>query len=164
MSRVENSHFVFRNIDNACINGSYSYGGPMIRMYNSVIELNNTNYFDLSIMSANNVHLNQMPAHGFNIINVIVDAAASIDTIDRYSCLDNVSFVNNRLNINTLANGLYFSTVPNVTDIYLNSVANGGFVGDLNNIIIHIPTNADLATGLNNGTYGSFPNENIIQY
>ena len=56
-------------------------------------------------------------------------------------------------------------TVSNVTDIYLNSVAaNGKFSGETSNIIIHIPTNAVLATGLNNGTYGSFPNENIIQY
>ena len=164
-SRVENSRFVFRNIDNACINGSYSYGGPQVLMYNSVIELNNTNYFDLSIMMANNVHLNQMPTNGFGFSSVIVDSAASIDTLDRYSYLYNASFIDNRLNINTLANILNIDTVYNVTDIYLNSAAaNGMFFGDLNNIIIHIPTNADLAAGLNNGTYGSFPNENIIQY
>ena len=165
-SRVENSRFVFRNIDNACINGSYSYGGPQILMYNSVIELNNTNYFSINtIMKADNVHLNQMPTHGFGLSSVIVDSAASIDTLDGFSVLGNVSFVDNRLNINTLANGIGISRVSNVTDIYLNSVAaNGMFSGDLNNIIIHIPTNADLAAGLNNGTYGSFPNENIIQY
>ena len=164
-SRVENSRFVFRNIDNACINGSYSYGGPMIRMYNSVIELNNTNYFSLSIMMADNVHLSQMPINGFRFSSIIVDSAASIDTLDRYSYLYNASFIDNRLNINTLANTLNVDTVYNVTDIYLNSVAaNGKFLGDLSNVIIHIPTNADLAAGLNNGTYGSFPNENIIQY
>ena len=166
-SRVENSRFVFRNIDNACINGSYSYGGPQVLMYNSVIELNNTNYFNISsIMMANNVHLNQMPTYGFNIRDVIVDAAASIDTLDRFSMLNNASFINNRLNINTLANTLVFINTPNVTDIYLNSATTSGKLGgDTSNIIIHIPTNADFAAGLNNGTYGiSFPNENIIQY
>ena len=166
-SRVENSRFVFRNIDNTCINGSYSYGGPMILMYNSVIELNNINYFSINnIMSADNMHLNQMPTRGFCFnANIIVDNAASIDTLDRSSYLSNASFVDNRLNINTLANTLSISTVSNVTDIYLNSVAtNGMFSGSTSNVIIHIPTNADLAAGLNNGTYGSFPNENIIQY
>lgn len=164
-SAVENSRFVFRNIDNACINGKYSYGGPQVLMYNSVIELNNINYFNLNIMSANNVHLSQMPINGFRLSSIIVDSAASIDVIDRSSYLSNVSFIDNRLNINTLANTLSISTVYNVTDIYLNSVAaNGMFSGRTNNVIIHIPTNADLATGLNNGTYGSFPNENIIQY
>ena len=165
-SSVEGSRFVFRNIDNACINGAYSYGGPQILMSNTTIELNNINYFNLNIMSATNIHLNQMPINGFRLSSVIVDNAASIDTLDRYSSLSNVSFVGNRLNINTLANGLYFDTdiVPNVTDIYLNSVAGGGLVGSTNKIIIHIPTNADLAAGLNNGTYGMFPNENIIQY
>lgn len=164
-SRVENSRFVFRNIDNACINGAYSYGGPMILMYNSVIELNNTNFFNLNIMMADNIHLSQMPINGFRLSSIIVDNAASIDTLDRYSSLSNVSFIDNRLNINTLANGLYFDTVSNITDIYLNSVApNGKFYGSTSNVIIHIPTNATLATGLNNGTYGSFPNENIIQY
>ena len=165
-SEVENSRFVFRNIDNACINGSYRYGGPQVLMYNSTIELNNTNFFDInSITMADNVHLNQMPTHGFRLSSIIVDNAASIDTLDRYSYLYNVSFIDNRLNINTLANTLNIDTISNVTDIYLNSVAaNGMLNGDLNNIIIHIPTNADLAAGLNNGTYGSFPNENIIQY
>ena len=137
----------------------------MILMYNSVIELNNTNFFNINIMSADNIHLNQMPINGFRFSSIIVDSAASIDTLDRSSYLYNASFVNNRLNINTLANTLNVDTVYNVTDIYLNSAAaNGMFSGDLNNIIIHIPTNADLAAGLNNGTYGSFPNENIIQY
>ena len=138
----------------------------MVLMYNSVIELNNINCFSINtIMMANNVHLNQMPTHGFGLSSVIVDSAASIDVLDRFSVLGNVSFANNRLNINTLANRIGISRVPNVTDIYLNSVApNGQFAGDTNNIIIHIPTNAVLATGLNNGTYGSFPNENIIQY
>ena len=165
MSRVENSRFVFRSIDNACINGSYSYGGPMIRMYNSVIELNNINYFNLSIMMTDNVHLNQMPINGFRFSSIIVDSAASVDTLDRSSYLYNASFIDNRLNINTLANILNIDTVYNVTDIYLNSVAaNGKLVGDPSNVIIHIPTNAVLAAGLNNGTYGSFPNENIIQY
>ena len=166
-SGVENSRFVFRNIDNACINGSYSYGGPQVLMYNSVIELNNTNFFNIdSIMSAGNVHLNQMPTHGFNIKDVIVDAAASIDTLDRFSMLNNVSFINNRLNINTLSNILVFINTPNVTDIYLNSATTSGKLGgSTDNVIIHIPTNADFAAGLNNGTYGiSFPNENIIQY
>lgn len=165
MSRVEGSRFVFRNIDNACINGSYSYGGPMVLMYNTTIELNNTNYFNLNIMDATNVHLNQMPINGFRLSSIIVDNAASIDTLDRSSYLSNVSFIDNRLNINTLANTLSISTVYNVTDIYLNSVVAGGvFSGRTSNVIIHIPTNADLATGLNNGTYGSFPSENIIQY
>lgn len=164
-SRVENSRFVFRNIDNACINGAYSYGGPMILMYNSVIELNNTNFFNLNIMMADNIHLSQTPINGFRLSSIIVDNAANIDTLDRSSYLSNVSFIDNRLNINTLANGLSISTVSNVTDIYLNSVApNGMFYGSTSNVIIHIPTNATLATGLNNGTYGSFPNENIIQY
>ena len=166
-SRVENSRFVFRNIDNACINGAYSYGGPQVLMYNSVIELNNTNYFNLNIMSANNIHLSQMPINGFRFSSIIVDNAASIDTLDRSSYLYNTSFIDNRLNINTLANTLRLSIsgVSNVTDIYLNSVAaSGKFSGSTNNVIIHIPTNAVLAAGLNNGTYGSFPNENIIQY
>lgn len=165
-SEVENSRFVFRNIDNACINGAYSWGGPQIVMYDSVIELNNTNFFNINISTANNVHLNQMPINGFSFnARIIVDSAASIDVIDRSSYLSNVSFIDNRLNINTLANTLRISTVKNVTDIYLNSVAaNGMFSGSTSNVIVHIPTNADLATGLNNGTYGSFPNENIIQY
>ena len=166
MSSVENSRFVFRNIDNACVNGSYSMAGSNIRMYNSTIELNNINYFNLSIGSADNVHLNQMPINGFDFkANIIVDSAASIDTLDRYSSLKYTTFVDNRLNINTLSNTLSIGGVSNVTDIYLNSVAaSGKFSGSTSNIIIHIPTNAVLATGLNNGTYGSFPNENIIQY
>ena len=165
-SFIEGSRFVFRNIDNACINGSYSYGGPQILMYNSTIELNNTNFFNLNIMSANNVHLNQMPINGFSFnTRIIVDSAASIDTLDRASYLKYTTFVDNRLNINTLANTLSIVSISSVTDIYLNSVAvNGMFSGSTSNVIIHIPTNADLATGLNNGTYGSFPNENIIQY
>lgn len=164
-SEVENSRFVFRNIDNACINGSYSWGGPQILMYNSVIELNNINYFNINIRAATNVHLNQMPINGFSFnAKIIVDSAASIDVLDRFSSLSYTTFIDNRLNINTLANTISIDGVSNVTDIYLNSVANGQFVGDTNNVIIHIPTNADLATGLNNGTYGSFPNENIIQY
>ena len=165
-SRVENSRFVFRNIDNACINGSYSYGGPMVLMYNSTIELNNINFFNLNIMSADNIHLNQMPINGFRLSSVIVDSAASIDTLDRSSYLYNASFIDNRLNINTLANILNIDGFYNVTDIYLNSVAaSGKFSGESSNVIIHIPTNAVLAAGLNNGTYGiSFPNENIIQY
>ncbi len=164
MSRVENSRFIFRNVDNAYINGAYSYG-PMVLMYNSIIELNNTNFFNLNIMSADNIHLSQMPINGFNLTSVIVDSVASINVIDRSSYLSNVSFIDNRLNINTLANALNISSVYNVTDIYLNSVvSNGKFSGRTNNVIIHIPTNAVLATGLNNGTYGSFPNENIIQY
>lgn len=158
------SRFVFKNIDNICINGTYRYGGPLVEIYNSTIELNNINYFNLNVSTVDNVHLNQMPTHGFNIINVIVDNA-SIDTLDRYSILNNTSFANNRLNINTLANTLMTNGFPNVTDIYLNSVVpNGKFSGSTSNVIIHIPTNAVLATGLNNGTYGSFPNENIIQY
>ena len=164
-SYISRSHFVFKNIDNICFNGTYSYGGPYLELSSSIIEFNNINYFNLNVYSVNNVHLNQMPTHGFNIINIIVDNAASIDTLDRYSSLNNTSFVNNRLNINTLANTLNIGSVSNVTDIYLNSVvANGKFYGSTSNIIIHIPTNAVLATGLNNGTYGSFPNENIIQY
>lgn len=165
-SEVENSRFVFRNIDNVCINGEYSYGGPQILMYNSTIELNNINYFNLNIGSAGNVHLNQMPINGFVFnTSIIVDNAASIDILDRSSYLKYTSFVDNRLNINTLANTMAIFDVPNVTDIYLNSVApNGKFSGSTSNIIVHIPTNATLATGLNNGTYGSFPNENIIQY
>ena len=136
----------------------------MVLMYNTTIELNNINYFNLNIMMADNVHLNQMPINGFRLSSIIVDNAASVDTLDRYSSLNNVSFVNNRLNINTLANGLSIGSVYNITDIYLNSVAGGGIVGSTDNVIIHIPTNADLAAGLNNGTYGMFPNENIIQY
>lgn len=165
-SFIENSRFIFRNIDNACINGSYSWGGPYIEMHNSTIELNNINYFNINISTADNVHLNQMPINGFSFnANIIVDSAASVDTLDRYSSLSYTTFVDNRLNINTLANTLSISSVYNVTDIYLNSVAaNGMFSGNTSNIIIHIPTNAVLAAGLNNGTYGSFPNENIIQY
>ena len=165
-SEVEGSRFVFRNIDNACINGEYSWGGPQIIMYNSLIELNNINYFNINISTADNVHLNQMPINGFSFnARIIVDSAASIDVLDRSSYLKNTSFVDNRLNINTLSNTLSINRVPNVTDIYLNSVvSNGMFSGNTSNVIIHIPTNAVLATGLNNGTYGSFPNENIIQY
>ena len=166
-STVENSRFVFRNIDDACVNGSYSPAGSMILMNNSTIELNNINYFSLSIKAANNVHLNQMPINGFDFGAgiIIVDSAASIDILDRYSSLNNTSFIYNRLNINILANTLRIKSASNVTDIYLNSVAaSGKFSGSTNNVIIHIPTNAVLAAGLNNGTYGSFPNENIIQY
>lgn len=165
-SSIVNSRFVFRNVDNACINGEYSWGGPQIEMFNSIIELNNINYFNINISAADNVHLNQMPINGF-VFNtmIIVDGAASIDVLDRYSSLKYTSFVDNRLNINTLANELMIGGVSNVTDIYLNSVAaNGMFSGNTSDVIIHIPTNADLATGLNNGTYGSFPNENIVQY
>lgn len=157
MSKVENSRFVFKNIDNACIN-NYN-----LNMYNTTIELNNINFFNLSVM-VNNVHLNQISTHGFDIRNVIVDSAASIDVLDRFSILSNVSFIGNRLNINILANRMAIMDILNVTDIYLNSVANGQFVGSTDNVIIHIPTNADFATGLNNGTYGMFPNENIKQY
>lgn len=165
-SFIEGSRFVFRNVDNACINGSYSWGGPQITMYNSTIELNNINYFNINISTADNVHLNQMPINGFSFnANIIVDSAASIDVLDRASYLKYTSFVDNRLNINTLANTLSINNVSNVTDIYLNSVvSNGKFSGKTSNVIIHIPTNADLAAGLNNGTYGSFPNENITQY
>ena len=159
-SRVENSRFVFSNIDDVCINGNS-------QVYNSVIELNNISYLniqDLGVMS--NVHLNQIPTHGFNIKDIIVDGAASIDTIDIFSLLNNTSLANNRLNINTLSNILVFLGIPNVTDIYLNSATESGKLGgDISNIIIHIPTNADFAAGLNNGTYGmKIPNEKIIQY
>lgn len=166
MSGAPSSHFVFTNVGNVTLNGNTRYYGPYLELYSSIIELNNVAYLDLeNLGDIGNVHFNQMPTHGFKLKNIIVDNAASIDTIDRYSSLSNVSFIDNRLNINTLANGLYFDTVSNVTDIYLNSVApNGKFYGSTSNVIIHIPTNATLATGLNNGTYGSFPNENIIQY
>lgn len=166
MSGAPSSHFVFTNVGNVTLNGNTRYYGPYLELYSSIIELNNVAYLDLeNLGDIGNVHFNQMPTHGFKLKNIIVDNAASIDTLDRYSSLSNVSFIDNRLNINTLANGLYFGTVSNVTDIYLNSVApNGKFYGSTSNVIIHIPTNATLATGLNNGTYGSFPNENIIQY
>ena len=167
MSGAPNSRFVFTNVGNAILDGSTRYYGPYLELYNSVIELNNVAYLDLECLGdMSNVHLNQMPTHGFVIRDVIFDAAASIDTLDRFSMLNNVSFINNRLNINTLSNTLAFMSTPNVTDIYLNSIAaNGKFDGDTSNVIIHIPTNAVLAAGLNNGTYGiSFPNENIIQY
>ena len=167
MSGVPSSRFVFTNVGNAILNGNTRYYGPYLELYNSVIELNNVAYLDiLELGDVNNVHLNQMPTHGFNIRDVIVDAAASIDTLDRFSMLNNASFINNRLNINTLSNILVFMNTPNVTDIYLNSATTSGKLGgDTSNIIIHIPTNADLAAGLNNGTYGiKFPNENIIQY
>ncbi len=166
-SYIEETHFVFRNVDNACINGSYSSGSPMIEMYNSLIELNNVSFLGMeNLEGIGNVHLNQIPTHGFNISNIIVDSAASIDILDRFSFLTNVSFANNRLNINILANILVFDSIPNITDIYLNSATTSGKLGgSTSNIVIHIPTNADLAAGLNNGTYGiSFPNENIIQY
>ena len=167
MSGAPNSRFVFTNVGNAILNGNTRYYGPYLELYNSVIELNNVAYLDLeSLGDMSNVHLNQMPTHGFNIRDVIVDSAASIDTLDRFSMLNNASFINNRLNINTLSNILVFMNTPNVTDIYLNSATTSGkFGGSTNNVIIHIPTNADLAAGLNNGTYGiKFPNENIIQY
>lgn len=166
MSGAPSSHFVFTNVGNITLNGNTRYYGPYLELYSSVFELNNVAYLDLEDLGGiGNVHFNQMPTHGFKLKNIIVDNAASIDVLDRYSSLINTSFANNRLNINTLSNGLYFSNISNVTDIYLNSVAaNGMFSGSTNNVIIHIPTNADLATGLNNGTYGSFPNENIIQY
>ena len=167
MSGAPSSRFVFTNVGNAILDGNTRYYGPYLELYDSVIELNNVAYLDLeSLGDMNNVHLNQMPTHGFNIRDVIVDSAASIDTLDRFSMLDNTSFINNRLNINTLANILVFMSIPNVTDIYLNSATTSGKLGgNINNVIIHIPTNADLAAGLNNGTYGiKFPNENIIQY
>lgn len=167
MSGASGASFVFTNVGNVILNGNTRYYGPYLEIYSSVFELNNVSYLDMENLGGiGNVHLNQIPTHGFMLKNIIVDNAASIDTLDRYSSLNNVSFANNRLNINTLANGLYFDTdtVPNITDIYLNSVAGGGLVGSTSKIIIHIPTNADLAAGLNNGTYGMFPNENIIQY
>lgn len=166
MSGAPSSHFVFTNVGNVTLNGNTRYYGPYLEIYSSVFELNNVAYLDLeNLGDIGNVHFNQTPTHGFRFRNIIVDSAASIDTLDRFSSLTNVSFANNRLNINTLANTLSISGVPNVTDIYLNSVvSNGMFSGSTDNIIIHIPTNATLATGLNNGTYGSFPNENIIQY
>lgn len=166
MSGAPSSHFVFTNVGNVTLNGNTRYYGPYLELYSSIIELNNVAYLDLeNLGDIGNVHFNQMPTHGFRFRNIIVDNAASIDTLDRSSYLSNVSFIDNRLNINTLANTLSISTVKNVTDIYLNSVApNGKFSGSTSNIIIHIPTNATLATGLNNGTYGRFPNENIIQY
>lgn len=165
MSGAPSSHFVFTNVGNVTFDGNTRYYGPYLELYSSVIELNNVSYLDLENLGGiGNVHFNQMPTHGFKLKNIIFDNAASIDTLDRYSSLDNTSFANNRLNINTLSNGLSIGVVPNVTDIYLNSVVGGGLVGSTDNIIIHIPTNADLATGLNNGTYGMFPNENIIQY
>lgn len=166
MSGAPNSHFVFTNVGNITLNGNTRYYGPYLELYNSVIELNNVAYIDIfDLGDIGNVHFNQIPTHGFNISNIIVDSAASIDTLDRFSILSNVSFVNNRLNINTLSNVLVFMNIPNVTDIYLNSAtASGKLGGSTDNVIIHIPTNAVLATGLNNGTYGSFPNENIIQY
>lgn len=164
-SSVENSRFVFTNAYNAGVNGQYSYGGPQIFVYNSSIELNNVRYLYLTIMSGNNIHVNQMPTNGFNFSGgVIVDSPADINVLDMYSYFYGTSFVDNRLNINTLANGLRISGVENPLDIYLNSIgADGHFSGNTSNIIIHIPTNADLATGLNNGTYGNFPSENIIQ-
>lgn len=166
MSGAPNSHFVFTNVGNVTLDGNTRYYGPYLELYSSVFELNNVSYLDLENLGGiGNVHFNQMPTRGFKLKNIIFDNAASIDTLDRDSSLTNVSFVGNRLNINTLANRIGISSVPNVTDIYLNSVAaNGQFVGSTSNVIIHIPTNAVLATGLNNGTYGSFPNENIIQY
>lgn len=167
MSGAPNSRFVFTNVGNAILNGSTRYYGPYLELYNSVIELNNVAYLDLEELGdMSNVHLNQMPTLGFNIRDVIVDVAASIDTLDRFSMLNNASFINNRLNINTLSNILVFMNTPNVTDIYLNSATTSGKLGgDISNIIIHIPTNADFAAGLNNGTYGmKIPNENIIQY
>ena len=166
MSRVENSRFVFRNIDNACINGQYRYGGPLIYVYNSSIELNNVSYLKLTIMDGNNIHINQMPKNGFDFnIGIIVDSPANIDILDRQSFLNNVTFIDNRLNINVLNNVLALENISNVLGIYLNSAGSGCNIrGNYTNVIIHIPTNAVLATGLNNGTYGSFPNENIIQY
>ena len=166
MSGAPSSRFVFTNVGNAILDGSTRYYGPYLELYDSVIELNNVAYLDLeNLGDMNNVHLNQMPTHGFIIRDVIVDSAASIDTLDILSMLNNASFINNRLNINTLSNILFFMNTPNVTDIYLNSATTSGKLdGDTSNIIIHIPTNADFAAGLNNGTYGSFPNENIIQY
>ena len=167
MSGAPSSRFVFTNVGNAILDGNTRYYGPYLELYNSVIELNNVAYLDLeSLGDMSNVHLNQMPTHGFNIRDVIVDAAASIDTLDRFSMLNNASFINNRLNINTLSNILVFMNTPNVTDIYLNSATTSGKLGgSTDNVIIHIPTNADFAAGLNNGTYGiKFPNENIIQY
>lgn len=166
MSGAPNSHFVFTNAGNVTLNGNTRYYGPYLELFESVFELNNVAYLDLENLGGiSNVHFNQMPTHGFKLRNVIVDSAASIDTLDRYSSLNNISFIDNRLNINTLSNTLSIGGVPNVTDIYLNSVvSNGMFSGSTSNVIIHIPTNAVLATGLNNGTYGSFPNENIIQY
>lgn len=167
MSGAPSSHFVFTNVGNVTLNGNTRYYGPYLELYSSVFELNNVSYLDLeNLGDIGNVHFNQMPTHGFSLKNVIVDNAASIDVLDRFSSLTNVSFANNRLNINTLANILAFDGMPNVTDIYLNSATTSGKLGgNINNIIIHIPTNADFAAGLNNGTYGiSFPNENIIQY
>lgn len=165
---MENSRFVFTNVNNAYVYGDYPWGGPSIEMRNSIVELNNVGYLSIDVTLTDNVHLNQMPTNGFTFYSkgVIVDSAADINVLDINSFMYNdTSFVDNRLNINVLATNLEFRYITNTLDIYLNSIiANGKFIGDANNIIIHIPTNADLATGLNNGTYGSFPSENIIQY
>lgn len=163
-----NSRFVFTNVDNVTLTGNSRYYGPYLGLYNCNIELNNVNFLDtagLGSIDTNNIYLNKMPTKGFNIFNIIVDGPADIDVLDEYSEMSNVSFVDNRLNINTLNKGLYISSLPNLTDIYVNNIGEtASFSGSTSNIIIHIPTNADLATGLNNGTYGNFPSENIIQY
>ena len=163
---TNNSRFVFTNVNNALFNGSYYYGGPMMVMTDTTVDINNVKTLRFSIASCNNVHINQMPTNGFSLPSgITVDSPADIDVLDVYSFLTDVSFVDNRININTLNNGLEIGWYMNAFDIYLNSVGErGAITGDVNNITIHIPTNADLAAGLNNGTYGNFPSENIIQY
>ena len=158
--------FVFTNVNTAIINGSVSFSGPYIDLLGCNIELNNVNYLSTSyVYNVSNVHLNQLPTNGFDIYNIIVDGPSDINILDRDSCINNVTFADNRLNINVLNHKLITLSILNGIDIYLNSAGSGGeIIGDYTNVKVHIPTNAVLATGLNNGTYGSFPNENIIQY
>lgn len=161
---LNNSQFVLTDVNNVMFNGGQYYGGPFMLLTDVTININNVANMRFNVGSCTNVHINQMPTNGFNFSSgILIDNPASIDVLDISSYLYKTSFIDNRLNINTLASSLYIKT-NNTLDIYLNRVTSGNITGDTGNIIIHIPTNATLATGLNNGTYGSFPNENIIQY
>lgn len=163
---LNNSQFVLTDVNNIGFNGTSYYGGPFMLLTDTTINLNNVAYLWFNVGSCQNVHINQMSTNGANLKSGIqVDGPASIDVLDMYSTLYNVTFVDNRLNINVLNNTLNLYSMPDATNIYLNSIGeSGSFTGHFNNVIIHIPTNTVLATGLNNGTYGSFPSENIIQY
>lgn len=163
---LNNSQFVLTDIDKVRFNGQWEAGGLYMILTDVTININNVPELALGVGSCNNVHINQLPTEGFILPpGVEIDSPASINVINRVSLINEAIFVDNRLNINVLNNTIEVYYTSGVHDIYLNSVGAGGwFSGGYTNVIVHIPTNADLATGLNNGTYGDVPSENIIQY
>ena len=163
---LNNSQFVLTDIDSVKLNGQWEAGGLYMILTDVTININNVPNLAFVVGSCTNVHINQLPTEGFILPpGVEIDSPASIDVINRVSLINEAIFVDNRLNINVLNNAIEVYYTSGVHDIYLNSVGAGGwFSGGYTNVIVHIPTNADLAAGLNNGTYGDVPSENIIQY